>query len=106
PTQNRNLTDFIRLVPQVSVSGPGYSAGGMSNRMNIVQIDGATERDIFGLGSTGQPGGQISAKSISIDAVKELQVLLAPFDVRQGNFGRPPPNAVKQGGRNESHGTG
>ena len=105
PTQNRNLTDFIRLVPQVSVSGPGYSAGGMSNRMNNVQIDGATERDIFGLGSTGQPGGQISAKSISIDAVKELQVLLAPFDVRQGNFGGLLLNAVTKSGSNEFHGS-
>ena len=28
----------------------------MSNRMNNVQIDGATERDVFGLGNTGPPG--------------------------------------------------
>ena len=105
PTANRNLTDFIKLVPQVSTSGPGYSAGGMSNRMNNVQIDGATERDVFGLGTTGQPGGQVSAKSISIDAVKEIQVLLAPFDVRQGNFGGLLLNAVTKSGTNEFHGS-
>ena len=105
PTANRNLTDFIKLVPQVSTSGPGYSAGGMSNRMNNVQIDGATERDVFGLGTTGQPGGQVSAKSISIDAVKEIQVLLAPFDVRQGNFGGLLLNAVTKSGTNELHGS-
>ena len=68
-------------------TGPGFSAGGMSNRMNNVQIDGATERDVFGLGSTGAPGAEVNAKSLSIEAVKEFQVLLAPFDVRQGNFG-------------------
>jgi len=105
PTQNRQLTDFIKLIPQVSTSGAGYSAGGMSNRMNNVQIDGASERDVFGLGSTGQPGGQISAKSVSLEAVKEFQVLLAPFDVRQGNFGGLLLNAVTKSGTNEFHGS-
>ena len=105
PTLNRNLTDFIRLTPQVSQSGPGYSGGGMSNRMNNVQIDGATERDVFGLGSTGQPGAEVNSKSVSIDAVKEFQVLLAPYDVRQGNFGGVLLNAVTKGGSNDFRGT-
>lgn len=105
PTINRSLTDFIRLSPQVSQSGPGYSAGGMSNRMNNIQIDGATERDVFGLGSTGQPGAETGARSVSLEAVKELQVLLAPFDVRQGNFGGLLLNAVTKGGTNALHGT-
>lgn len=105
PSLNRNLTDFIRLTPQVSQSGPGFSGGGMSNRMNNVQIDGATERDVFGLGSTGQPGAEVNSKSVSIDAVKEFQVLLAPFDVRQGNFGGVLLNAVTKGGTNDFRGT-
>ncbi|MBM4193329.1 MAG: hypothetical protein FJ202_02975 [Gemmatimonadetes bacterium] len=105
PTPNRQLTDFIKLVPQVSTAGAGYSAGGMSNRMNNVQIDGATERDVFGLGATGQPGGQISAKSVSLEAVKEFQVLLAPFDVRQGNFGGLLLNAVTKSGTNKFTGS-
>ncbi|HEY6088153.1 MAG TPA: carboxypeptidase regulatory-like domain-containing protein [Gemmatimonadaceae bacterium] len=105
PTATRNLTDFIKIAPQVSSSGPGYSGGGMSNRMNNVQIDGTSERDVFGLGSTGQPGGQISAKAISIEAVKEYQVLLAPFDVRQGNFGGLLLNAVTKSGTNDFHGS-
>ena len=104
-TTTRNLVDFTRAAPQVSSSGPGFSGGGMSNRMNNVQIDGATERDVFGLGSTGQPGGQISAKAISIDAIKEYQILLAPYDVRQGNFGGILLNAVTKSGTNEFHGS-
>ena len=104
-TTTRNLVDFTRAAPQVSSSGPGFSGGGMSNRMNNVQIDGATERDVFGLGSTGQPGGQISAKAISIDAIKEYQILLAPYDVRQGNFGGLLLNAVTKSGTNEFHGS-
>jgi hypothetical protein len=104
-TTTRNLVDFTRAAPQVSSAGPGYSGGGMSNRMNNVQIDGATERDVFGLGSTGQPGGQISAKAISIDAIKEYQILLAPYDVRQGNFGGLLLNAVTKSGTNEWQGS-
>jgi hypothetical protein len=49
PSLSRNIIDMVRVSPQVSTSGAGYSAGGMSNRMNNVQIDGATERDVFGL---------------------------------------------------------
>ncbi|HUQ47013.1 MAG TPA: carboxypeptidase regulatory-like domain-containing protein [Gemmatimonadaceae bacterium] len=105
PTTTRNLVDFTRAAPQVSSAGPGFSGGGMSNRMNNVQIDGATERDVFGLGSTGQPGGQISAKAISIDAIKEYQILLAPYDVRQGNFGGLLLNAVTKSGTNTFHGS-
>ncbi|HVF39015.1 MAG TPA: carboxypeptidase regulatory-like domain-containing protein, partial [Gemmatimonadaceae bacterium] len=105
PNLNRNLADFARLAPQVSTAGAGYSAGGMSNRMNNVQIDGATERDVFGLGSTGQPGAEVGSKSVSIEAVKQLQILLAPFDVRQGNFGGLLLNAVSKSGTNELHGS-
>ena len=105
PSLSRNIIDMVRVSPQVSTSGAGYSAGGMSNRMNNVQIDGATERDVFGLGATGTPGAETNARSVSLEAVKELQVLLAPFDVRQGNFGGLLVNAVTKGGTNEYHGT-
>ena len=105
PTTSRNLTDFIKLTPQASSTGAGFSGGGMSNRMNNVQIDGASERDVFGLGSTGTPGAEVNAKGISIDAVKEYQVLLAPFDVRQGNFGGLLLNAVTKSGTNDLHGS-
>jgi outer membrane receptor for ferrienterochelin and colicin len=105
PTLSRNLTDFIKMTPQASTTGAGFSGGGMSNRMNNVQIDGASERDVFGLGSTGTPGAEVGAKGISIDAVKEYQVLLAPFDVRQGNFGGLLLNAVTKSGTNDFHGS-
>ena len=105
PSLSRNIIDMVRVSPQVSTSGAGYSAGGMSNRMNNVQIDGATERDVFGLGATGTPGAETNSRSVSLEAVKELQVLLAPFDVRQGNFGGLLVNAVTKGGTNDMHGS-
>ena len=69
----------------MSDAGPGISGAGVNNRLNNIQIDGASENDLFGFGETGQPGGQARGKSIGLEAVREYQVLLAPFDVRQGN---------------------
>ena len=106
PTLNRNFSDFVQLVPQVSTSGGvGLSGAGVNLRQNAIQIDGAQSGDIFGLGTAGQPGSQANAKSIPLDAVKEYQVLLSPFDVRQGNFGGLLINAVTKSGSNEYHGS-
>jgi carboxypeptidase family protein len=107
PTLNRNFTDFVALVPQVSTtpSSGGLSGAGTNNRYNDIQIDGATETDVFGLGATGQPGGQANGKSIGIESVKEYQVLLSPYDVRQGNFAGVLINAVTMSGTNEFHGS-
>ena len=105
PSLNRDFTDFARITPQVSTNGNGLSGGGVNNRYNLIQIDGANESDLFGLGSTGQPGQQAGAKAISLDAVKEYQVLLSPFDVRQGNFAGLLINAVTKSGTNEWHGS-
>ena len=105
PTLNRNFTDFVQLVPQVSTNTGSLSGGGVNIRQNGIQIDGASTQDMFGLGTTGQPGASAGAKSIPLDAVKEYQVLLAPFDVRQGNFGGILINAVTKSGTNEFHGS-
>jgi hypothetical protein len=101
PSLNRDFVDFARLTPQIAVvPGSGLSGGGISNRFNSIQIDGVSESDLFGLGSTGTPGGGVSAKSISVESVKEYQVLLSPFDVRQGNFVGALINAVTKSGTN------
>jgi hypothetical protein len=104
PTLNRNFTDFVVLTPQISTKGPGNSGGGQNNRFNAIQIDGSVGNDLFGLGSTGQPGGQANAKQVPLAAVKEYQVLLSPYDVRQGNFTGALVNAVTKSGGNELHG--
>jgi outer membrane receptor protein involved in Fe transport len=106
PTLNRNFTDFVALTPQIATAqNGGLSGGGVNNRFNSIQIDGASESDLFGLGATGQPGGQARGKSISIEAVKEYQVLLTPFDVRQGNFAGALINAVTKSGTNDFEAT-
>jgi hypothetical protein len=106
PSLNRDFVDFARLTPQIAVvPGSGISGGGTNNRFNSIQIDGVSESDLFGLGSTGTPGGGVSAKSISVESVKEYQVLLSPFDVRQGNFVGALINAVTKSGTNTLSGS-
>lgn len=105
PTLNRNFTDFVAAVPQVATNTGALSGGGVNIRQNGIQIDGASAQDMFGLGTTGQPGASAGAKSIPLESVKEYQVLLAPYDVRQGNFGGILINAVTQSGTNDFHGT-
>jgi outer membrane receptor protein involved in Fe transport len=105
PTLNRNFSDFVQLVPQVSTTTGYLSGGGVNLRQNAIQIDGAQAGDLFGLGTTGQPGSQANAKSIGLDAVKSYQVLLSPFDVRQGNFGGLLINAITKSGTNDFHGS-
>jgi hypothetical protein len=106
PSLGRNFTDFVDLSP-LSGAGAGATAiGAQNNRFNNVQIDGVVTQDVFGLGSTGQPGGQAGARSISIEAVKEYQVVAAPFDVRQSGFTGGLINAVTKTGTNEWQATG
>jgi hypothetical protein len=105
PSLNRDFTDFAKLTPQVSTAANGLSGGGVNNRFNNIQIDGSSNADLFGLSSTPTPGGLSSAKTISIDAVKEYQVLLSPFDVRQGAFTGLLVNAVTKSGTNDFTGS-
>ncbi|MES2125396.1 MAG: carboxypeptidase regulatory-like domain-containing protein [Gemmatimonadota bacterium] len=101
PTISRNFTDLISVAPQAN----GSSVGGQNNRYNNIQIDGGVNNDLFGLGSSGTPGGQVSARPISIEAIKEFQLLIAPFDVRQGGFTGGLVNAVTKSGTNTIHGS-
>ena len=106
PSLSRNFTDFIQTVPQVvSANVPGATVGGQNNRFNNVQVDGGVNNDVFGLAASGTPGGQANAHPISVEAVKEYQVLIAPFDVRQGSFAGGLINAVTKSGTNLYHGS-
>lgn len=108
PTLDRDFSDFVKLTPQVSVregEGGGVTAAGQNNRYNAIQIDGATVNDRFGLGRTGSAGGQADGRPVGLDAVKEYQVLLSPYDVRQGNFTGALINAVTKNGTNTFSGS-
>jgi len=105
PTISRDLSDFTRLVPQIATSGGGSNAAGRNSRFNNIQIDGAVNNDLFGLSTSGTPGGQAGTRPITLEAIQELQVVLAPYDVRQGGFTGAGINAVTKSGTNRFTGT-
>ncbi|WP_201979497.1 TonB-dependent receptor [Hymenobacter rubidus] len=98
PSLSRSFADFTRLTPQASGTGNNSFAGRNGNFNNIT-IDGAIFNNSFGL--SGTVGGQANAQPISLDALQEIQVNLAPYDVRQGSFTGAGINAVTRSGTND-----
>jgi len=107
PTISRDLSSFTRLAPQFSTGedSGSFSAAGRSPRYNNIQIDGAQNNDLFGLGNSGTPGGQTMVSPISLDAIQEFQIILAPYDVRHGMFTGGGVNVITKNGTNDFHGS-
>ncbi|MGZ3845553.1 MAG: outer membrane beta-barrel protein, partial [Flavisolibacter sp.] len=99
PTISRSITDFTRLTPQAA----GTSFAGRDARFNNVTVDGANLNNNFGLSSDPLPGG--GPNPISLDAIDEISVNIAPYDVRQGNFTGANIAAVTKSGTNTFHGS-
>lgn len=106
PTISRNLADFTRTTPQARVTpNGGITVAGQNNRYNSIMIDGAVNNDVFGLSETGTNGGQAGISPISLDAIEQVQIVVAPFDVRQGGFSGGGVNAVTRSGSNKVEGS-
>jgi hypothetical protein len=110
PTIQRSLTDIARTSPYFNAlssngADPAPSVAGRNKFFNTIQVDGAPFNDLFGASQTG-PGGQAGAQPISLDTINEVQLVVAPYDVRQGGFSGGGINAVTKSGSNQLHGTG
>lgn len=105
PTVTRGLKDLTRISPLANNSGPGTSFAGTSNRYNQFAIDGLVNNDVFGLTTSGTNGGQAGIEPVSLDAIEEYQINIAPYDVRQGGFTGGGINAITKSGTNKYTGS-
>ena len=106
PTVDRNIYDIVKNMPMAMTSkNGGITFAGSNNRYNSFQIDGTVSNDVFGLAASGTNGGQTGANPISMDAIQEIQVVVAPFDVRQSGFTGGGINAITKQGTNTTHGS-
>ena len=100
PTIARSQADFTRLEP----SSSNGSFGGRNDQFNNFSLDGAIFNNPFGLDAA-TPGGQTDAQPVSLDAIDQIQVSTAPYDVTESGFTGASVNAVTKSGTNEFHGT-
>jgi outer membrane receptor protein involved in Fe transport len=99
PTLSGRISDVTRLTPQSS----GENFAGTDNRMTNITVDGSSFNSSFGL--AGQPGGRTGVAPISLEAIEQIQVSIAPYDVRQGAFIGAGVNTVTRSGGNRLSGS-
>jgi Carboxypeptidase regulatory-like domain len=100
PTVSQRMSDLVRLTPQYSGN---MSFAGMDNRYNNITIDGSYFNNSFGLAGT--PGERTGVAPISLETLEQVQVNVAPYDVRQGNFVGAGVNSVTRSGGNTFRGS-
>jgi hypothetical protein len=100
PTISRSTSDFTRLEPSAS----GGSFGGRNSKFNNFSLDGSIFTNPFGLDAA-TPGGQTNSQPVSLDAIEQVSVSIAPYDVTQSGFTGASIDAVTKSGTNEFKGT-
>ncbi|MGV6852718.1 MAG: TonB-dependent receptor [bacterium] len=102
---NRDLKDVVRSNPLAVVgtsSEAPLSIAGQNPRYNSFSVDGVAQNDDFGLNANGYP---TQRSPISVDAIEQVTLSVAPFNVLAGNFSGGSVNAVTKSGTNEFHGS-
>jgi hypothetical protein len=101
PTITRSTADLTRLNP---MSAEGGSFAGRNDQFNNYSLDGSIFNNPFGLDAA-TPGGQTEAQPVSLDAIDQISVSIAPYDVTQAGFTGASIDAVTKSGTNKFTGT-
>jgi hypothetical protein len=101
PSIERSTRDLIRLDPR---NDGNYSFAGRNWLFNNISLDGSYFNNPFGLDDPA-PGGQTNAEPVPFDAIEQVQVSVAPFDVRQSGFTGANINTVTKSGTNQYRGS-
>lgn len=101
PTIKRSTRDLTRLDPR---SDGNFSFGGKNWLYNNYSVDGSYFNNPFGLDNP-SPGGQSNAEPLPYDAIEQVQVSIAPYDVREGGFTGAGINTVTKSGTNNFTGS-
>ncbi len=105
PSIDRNLQDYARLDPRVVQTDKArneISVGGQNPRYNAIRVDGISTNDAFGLESNGLPTPK---QPFSMDAIDEIAIDVANYDVTISGGVGGVINAVTKSGTNEFHGS-
>ena len=106
PTMSRSLNDITRLTPQATVNSMvRFLFAGANNRYNSFQIDGAMNNDVFGLLPMERTEDKLALNRFSLETIEQIQINIAPFDVRQSGFTGGGINAITKSGTNKFHGS-
>lgn len=104
----RDIRDIARRDPLVNLDlAPGSSRAieiaGTNGRFNRFSVDGVQFSDDFGLNGGGLP---TSRGPVPFDAIEQLSVKVAPYDVEEGDFQGGAINVVLRSGGNRLTGSG
>ena len=105
PSVNRDISDVVAADPRIYIDAGfarGIQCNGANPRFNSLTVDGVKMNDNFGLNSNGYPTERMP---FSYDALEQVSVEFAPFDVKYGGFTACNINAVTKSGTNELHGS-
>ena len=101
PSIDRSTRDLIRTDPR---NDGNLSFAGRSWLFNNLSVDGSYFNNPYGLDDPA-PGGQANAEPIPFESIEQVQVSIAPYDVRQGGFTGANVNTVTKSGSNTFSGS-
>ena len=100
---SRDISDVYGIDPRMMIDndedGFGVNCAGKHPRFNNVTLDGVSQTDRFGLNENGY--STAVGMPFPYDAIEQIAVELAPFDVTYGGFSACNINSVTKSGTNE-----